>query len=197
MSLSYQFYRGSEIQVKIEDLAALRISVFREYPYLYDGDLEYEKTYLQTLVRSSGSLVVLVFDAGRVVGASTALPLADEEESFQGPFHRLELRVQDYCYFGESVLLDPYRRQGVGHKFFDLREEHARRLGLLRTCFCSVVRPDSHPLKPSDHVPLDAFWSKRGYRPREGLTTEYSWKDIDHHQESPKLMQFWEKDLVG
>ncbi|MCE2695092.1 MAG: hypothetical protein LW645_12620 [Verrucomicrobiaceae bacterium] len=35
--LRLQNFQGSEIEPHLDALGALRISVFREYPYLYDG----------------------------------------------------------------------------------------------------------------------------------------------------------------
>ena len=37
---------AGEIQAHVDELAALRIRVFRDFPYLYDGDLDYERAYL-------------------------------------------------------------------------------------------------------------------------------------------------------
>ena len=34
---------GAALERHIADLARLRIEVFRDFPYLYDGDFEYEK----------------------------------------------------------------------------------------------------------------------------------------------------------
>ena len=77
---------GQDIQAYVSPLAALRISVFKEYPYLYDGSLAYEEVYLADYAKHPASFVVLVIDpdkpaAQQVVGASTAMPLlhADEE----------------------------------------------------------------------------------------------------------------------
>ncbi len=47
MSYNFQVLQKEELAACIDDLADLRISVFREYPYLYDGNLEYEKKYLK------------------------------------------------------------------------------------------------------------------------------------------------------
>jgi hypothetical protein len=45
--------RGREIEPYLQEIAGLRITVFREFPYLYEGDLEYEMAYLRTLLNSS------------------------------------------------------------------------------------------------------------------------------------------------
>ena len=38
---------GPELEPFIDGLGRLRIAVFREYPYLYDGSLDYEREYLK------------------------------------------------------------------------------------------------------------------------------------------------------
>ncbi len=60
-----------------------------------------------------------------------------------------------------------------------------------------MVRPDDHPLKPKDYIPLDAFWGKRGYTPVDGLIATYDWKDVDQADETTHKMQFWMKPLDG
>ena len=42
------------------DLAALRIEVFREFPYLYEGTLEYEQRYLKSYAEHARSVTVPV-----------------------------------------------------------------------------------------------------------------------------------------
>jgi len=49
---------GAAIGAHVGDIAALRIAVFREWPYLYDGDVDYEASYLSTYMRSPDSVVV-------------------------------------------------------------------------------------------------------------------------------------------
>ena len=39
---------GDALAKYIPDLARLRMTVFREYPYLYDGSEAYEAEYLRT-----------------------------------------------------------------------------------------------------------------------------------------------------
>jgi hypothetical protein len=36
----------AELAARMNDVARLRITVFREFPYLYDGNFDYEKKYL-------------------------------------------------------------------------------------------------------------------------------------------------------
>jgi predicted amidohydrolase/GNAT superfamily N-acetyltransferase len=185
--------RGRQIHPYLEELARLRIKIFSEFPYLYDGNLAYEMKYLQAYVNSPRSLVFLVRDGDRAVGATTALPLADADPEFQAPFIRHGVPLETVYYFGESVLLREYRGRGYSHRFFDVREAHARQFGFPITTFCAVVRAADHPACPRNYVPHDASWMKRGYRPAEGYTCTYRWKDIGEPVQTDKLMQFWIK----
>lgn len=74
---------GVEVQPYLNDLARLRIDIFRDYPYLYAGDLDYEMRYLQTYSRSPESLFVMAFDGETVIGASTGVPMVYEEAAFK------------------------------------------------------------------------------------------------------------------
>ncbi|MFN0059585.1 MAG: GNAT family N-acetyltransferase [Planctomycetota bacterium] len=176
-------------------LARLRIAVFREFPYLYDGDLAYEERYLRVYSDSPGSVFVLAADGERIVGVSTGLPLLDAEPNFIAPFVEQRFRPEQVFYFGESVLERGYRGRGIGVLFFAEREAHARRLGDFRyTTFCAVDRAPNHPRRPRDYVPLDDFWRKRGYERQPELTTDLSWRDLDESAASPKRMTYWLKD---
>ncbi|MCV3274349.1 GNAT family N-acetyltransferase [Roseobacter sinensis] len=195
MALDIRPLDHAELADHIDDVARLRIAVFRDWPYLYDGDLEYERRYLQPYLTSAAAIVVGAFHEGRLVGASTGAPLSDHAEDFAVAFSGSGLDLATIFYCAESVLLPSYRGQGAGHAFFDLREAHARRLGFGRCCFCAVIRPQDHPARAADYAPLDPFWRKRGYTPLEGVTARFSWKDRDAPEETSKALQFWMRDL--
>ena len=178
----------------LDALGHLRISVFRDYPYLYEGSLNYERDYLRIYVDSPRSLIVLAFDeADRVIGATTCLPMADEGPEFQKPFVQAGYDVERVCYFGESMLLPEYRGQGLGKEFFTRREEHARSLGAGWTTFCAVDRPSAHPLLPPGYRPLDSFWTSLGYTRQPDLQATFVWKEIHEETESAKTLTFWTK----
>ena len=187
---------GAAIEAHGRQLAELRIGVFHDFPYLYEGSLEYEREYLKTYWTCPESLVVLVRDQGRAVGATTAIPLRHETPEFREPLRQAGLIPEEFLYLGESILLRPYRGRGLGHVFFEERENHARALGLSKTCFCAVERPVDHPLKPADYRPLNAFWESRGYHHRSEIRTTYTWKDLDEEHPSAKPMSFWLRDLM-
>lgn len=196
MTLTIQSFSGSDATPHFDDLARLRIVVFRDFPYLYHGDSDYERQYMETYARSEGSIFVLAIDDGKVVGASTGTPMISETDEVQAPFIAAGRDPADYFYFGESVLLPQYRGQGIGVKFFEGREAQAKRLGLRYATFCAVERPLDHPRRPADYQPLDAFWAKRGYTHHPELRTTFTWRDLDETVESPKPLSFWIRDLA-
>ena len=189
--------RGDAIDAaSLEAVARLRIAVFREWPYLYDGDAAYEAQYLSTYTRSPRSVFVLARDGDAIVGASTGLPLADEEPGFRAPFLDQGLDVDAVFYCGESVLLPAHRGRGLGHAFFDMREAHARALGGFRwTAFAAVDRDADDPRRPPGHRGNDAFWSRRGYVRRPGMTMRLAWKELGEARESAKPLTFWLRSL--
>ena len=188
---------GDAAWSRIDDLARLRIAVFRDYPYLYDGSLDYERRYLVPYAETVGGVIVAAFEGDRMVGAATALPLTDETEAVKAPFRAAGIPFDTVYYFGESVLLPDYRGRGIGHAFFDGREAQARALGYPLCAFCAVVRPEDHPRRPADYRPLDGFWRKRGYEPRPDLETTFSWSDLDDEHETAKPMRFWLRATPG
>lgn len=195
MAVTIEPLTGSSFEAALDDLARLRIRVFRAYPYLYDGTREYEQKYLDRFAKAKDGIIVAARDSECIVGCATGSALSAHHKEFAKPFRAAGCDVDDFFYCGESVLLREYRGQGVGHAFFDRREAHARARGYKRITFCRVVRPADHPLRPADYRPLDAFWQRRGYRRMEGLVTQFAWKDIDQDAETSKPMQFWMREL--
>ncbi len=186
---------AGEAAAGLDALAQLRIEVFRAFPYLYDGDLDYERRYLAAYAEGEGAVIIGAFDGDRLVGAATGSPLAGHHAEFARPFAAHGLDIGDFFYFGESVLLPACRGRGIGHRFFEEREEAARAQGFAKATFCAVERPPDHPARPPDYAPLDSFWERRGYWKVPGLKASFSWRDIGEAEESEKPMQFWARDL--
>jgi GNAT superfamily N-acetyltransferase len=194
-NLSVTTLSGSRIIPFIDDVAGLRMRVFREWPYLYDGDADYERQYLAAYAACADSVLVLVHDGARVVGASTGLPLLDDSAAFIQPFVDAALDPATVFYFAESVLLPAYRRRGLGHAFFDCREAHARALGrFATTAFCSVERSQHDPRRPHDYRPNDLFWTGRGYQRQPGMTVHLQWHELGRGELEHEL-SFWTREL--
>jgi len=185
---------GEAVEGVLNDLARLRIAVFRDWPYLYNGDEAYEREYLRAYT-TPGAVVVAAMDGDRMVGAATGAPMEDHAEDFAAAFADRPERLEDIFYCAESVLLPEYRGHGLGHAFFDGREAQGRALGRRWSAFCSVIRPADHPARPAGYRPLDGFWRKRGYEPLPGVVASFHWRDRGNAEETTKQLQFWMKPL--
>ncbi|HMB09357.1 GNAT family N-acetyltransferase [Saliniramus sp.] len=186
---------GTALDAALDAVARLRITVFADFPYLYDGDLAYERLYLESYRQSPRAVLVGAFDGDTLVGAATGTPLADHADDFAQALAGSGLDLDHVFYCAESVLLPQWRGYGIGHRFFDLREDHARDHGFSHSAFCAVIRPGDHPSRPADYRPLDDFWRKRGYAPLPGAIAHFSWKDVGEAGETRKPLQFWIRSL--
>ncbi len=185
---------GQAASAHADTLARLRIEVFREWPYLYDGSEAYERDYLTTYFQCPQSLILVAWAGQQIVGASTALPLADADPDMQAPFIQAGLSLTEWLYFGESVVLPEYRGLGLGVGFFAERESHALSLGLRYCTFCAVERPNDHPARPRHYFGNERFWENRGYLPMD-LRCHFDWPDIGSDATTDKPMRFWKREL--
>lgn len=191
MTVTVRRLTGAEIAASIEAIVDLRIRVFADFPYLYDGGRDYEARYLAEYVAAPDAVLVGAFAGEAMVGAATAASMIHQKAEFRAPFEARGIDTARLFYFGESVLLSAWRGRGIGHAFFDHREDHARAQGASAACFAAVIRSDDHPARPAGYRPLDAFWRGRGYAPIPGLVSELAWKEHGEAEESPKQMQYW------
>ncbi len=191
MTIEVRTLAGADMLAHLDALARLRIAVFAAYPYLYDGNEEYEAGYLRHFAQEPGSVLVGAFDGDHLIGAATASPMAAQPEDVRGPLEERGFQIGQIYYFGESVLLPEYRGRGIGHAFFNHREAAARSAGAAHAAFASVDRPADHPSKPESYRPLDEFWQRRGYRRLPGVQARMWWKDHGEAEESEHSLTFW------
>jgi GNAT superfamily N-acetyltransferase len=193
-----EFFTGSAMRPHLPALSRLRIDVFRDWPYLYDGSLANEASYLAGFADAEGAGLAVAFADGEAVGCSSCLPMTLEDGAVTAPFRARGWDLARFFYFGESVLLPPYRGQGIGVEFFRLREAHAIAASSADfATFCAVQRPAEHPLRPPGTVPLDAFWRKRGFTPYADLACTMRWKQVDSDDRVENRLAFWIKSLRG
>ena len=82
MSVRFETLVGARLTESLDQLSALRLAVFREWPYLYVGNAESESDYLKTFATAPDAIVVSAYDGSRIIGAATAAPLAGHSQEF-------------------------------------------------------------------------------------------------------------------
>ncbi len=187
---------GEKVKSLIPEIARLRIEVFKEYPFLYIGDLAYEERYLAKFLTMQDGIAVAAFDGDLLVGISTGYPFRYESKNLTEVLSNSGRNPNEYFCFGESVLRKTYRGLGIGKKFFDEREAHVRSLKEYPyICFYTSARPLDDPKKPADYRPLGPFWESRGFVYQPELIGSVSYQEIGEKEETPKKMVFWIKKI--
>jgi len=190
--------RGEELQSVIPALSRVRSEVFRDWPILYEFDPAWEERYLAAYANSPRAAVVVARANEAIVGASTCLPLVDEKDDVKAPFVARDWDLGQFFYYGDMVLRREFRGRGIGVALMAAMEAHAKAVS---DCdfgvFCSVVRSPNHPAWPPDYVPLDVFWTRRGFTRRPDLVCRMAWKEVGADRESEHELVFWMKSLSG
>lgn len=185
---------GSEVEEYIPFLAQLRQEVFADWPYLYEGTAAEEAAYLRHFADASDAVLILAEQNGVPVGAATAAPLEAQDAGIRAPFEAAGETLANWLYLGESVLRADCRGLGIGHRFFDCREAHARHLGRDQLTFCAVMRDERDPRRPALARDLHPFWRGRGYRPWQGAYCRISWTEQGRGMVDNRL-QVWRRSL--
>lgn len=182
---------GQGIFPYIDDLIRLRTEVFKEWPYLYKADQEFERTYIRNFAECEAAVVALVFEKDRVIGAMTGIPL--ESTHFTEPFVAHQLNPKRYFYFSEAMVEKPYRRLGLLNKMTDLLENHIENLKEpFFRCFCMIEREDDLR-KPPEAFSLFSFAEKHGFTRYPHLFCLLKWKEVDIEKDSEHKLVFWIK----
>lgn len=195
--ITEQLLTGTAIAEVLDDVATLRLEIFREYPYLYQGRREDELKYLITYAEAPDACVILAYHGHAVIGAVAGMPLIHEDAQMLDAFAAgIEFPLNVAYYIGELLFLPAYRNCGLGQKLLDRLECHIRSLGRYRTLTCATVeRPDDHPLRTRDYIPITRFLARTGFVRLSGVTTSFMWSETDGVKRDHP-MQFWSKELI-
>ncbi len=170
--------------------------MFREYPYLYDGNIEYEKEYLKRYINSQRSCIVLAYSENDIVGVCTCLPLEDELEEIYAPIEQKRFEIKNILYGGEALVLKSYQESGLSRKFEEICVTHEKKIipSLTHILVCTVER-GNHYLKPDNYSDISLILNKLNYKKLDGVKCVLSWKDIDKVKEDNKSLSYWIRDL--
>lgn len=186
-SLTIEVYRGAEINAVLNDLAALRIRIFREYPYRYEGKMDYEQKYLQYYGADKDGLVVLLRNAdGTAIGAATGLPA-------RGNWSDDSLKVfgNDAYYWGEFILDRNYRGKGCGSRLYKAMSAEISKLGYTTIGIYMIVTSPDDPARPADYLDMSDFARNHGFTKIPGATEEWEWVPLGETVAKPHTLQAW------
>lgn len=196
-SIEYKSLSGEEARDYLEELASMRISFFRAFPYLYDGTIEYEKQYLEKYFKSENSHIVIAFENSQIIGFCSSIPLLKEEPAIQNPLISKNEPLEDYLYIGEIILSEKYRGQGIARKLFEIQELYAKKNGFSKAMLITVNREVNDNNKPLNYKDLDSVWKTFGYQKLKNDFVEMCWPRVDKKGENLcNKLSIWIKNLV-
>jgi GNAT superfamily N-acetyltransferase len=196
MNISERLLQGSQMQEYLEQIAQFRLTISKEYLYLYDGRLKDELLYLQHYANHAEAIAIIVSCGNQLAGAVTAIPLQFESEELTSPFAVTSYPVKRVMYVGELLFYPDYRNKGLGTRLLLRIEQHPlSRNNYEYLTSATVMRPEDHPCRPESYVLIDRFLQRNRFDKLPGVASHFTWKEIDGTRRNHE-MQFWIKVLV-
>lgn len=200
MGITIEIYVGNESSSYINMVSKLRIDVFREYPYLYEGEEEYERKYIHGYTTDKRAMIAIAKVDNVVAGISTGIPLISESDivaDAKKVFSQANINIGDYYYYGEVIILPQFRGLGIAKMLFSAQDTLIEKWGFKQVCILTVVREHNHPLKPINYKSPDGMWEHLGFF-RNKITTNYHWPTIQADntvRDVTNTLEFWTKHL--
>jgi GNAT superfamily N-acetyltransferase len=180
MKFETKVFRGKEILNWTEVAANFRLSEFKNFPYLYAGNMDIEIGYLNHYAEDERSIFVLVFCDNEIAGIATGISLSSIIDTFPGvidEFKKNNVGYQDFYYCGEFIVVKKYRKLGITNILFLEEIQHMKACGYKKGCIITVDRENYHPLKPRDYEDTDGLWRKLGFT-KTNIRTQIKWPTI-------------------
>jgi len=193
--MQMKIIRGPGIAKYIDCLGKFRISIFRDFPYLYDGDISYERKYLGRYAQSESAVLCLVDDEHGLRAACTGIPLRDEEDASKSVFSVEE--VANIFYIGEVMIRADARRGGLGQKLLSEMIDLAAADGYRQIVLFTVDRGFDPPLRPERYWSPEPLWRKFGFERDPEKRVLFSWKDVGSDVATAKPMSVWIRSGQG
>lgn len=194
-NITFQLVKGLDTIEYIDTLAEKRIDAFKAFPYLYLGNLQQEKDFLNTFCQSENARMVILQSQNSIIGLATASPLKEAFEQCQNAFKPTVFHIDQMLYIGECIIDKEFQHQGLGRKVNALLENDAKLNHFKFTTFCSVIRSlDDDRMPKSYHQPSDIL-KKYGYTKHDNIRCEFEWPMVPSGQTQKNEMVFWIKSL--
>lgn len=175
---SIKLLTNQEVTPLLPFVASLRINVFREYPYLYDGNFKEEMDDLEHCAQLPHNAIAIAYHKNTPIGFLYGIPLVEFQSHFENPvidlFKEKNLQPETCYYFADVIILPEHRGNHLTKKLFDVLEAYAQENGYSSASFITENH-EVHPLKPVDYKSLAPLWTYLQYK-KTGLQSEGSWQ---------------------
>ena len=189
--------KGKEVIPYLEKLAGLRIAFYRNYPYLYEGNLSDEMAYLSMYSNSENSLLAIAKKEEEIVGIASGLPMLESKEENKRLYAEKQIPGEHVFYLGEVVLSQEYQNTDVQERIYQQFEKAVIDLQKYHTiAVCEIERDPQDPKKPISTFSSEIQWENRGFFKQPELYTMDAWKDVGDLEKSNHALVFWNKVIL-
>lgn len=165
LKLLFTLFVGVQCSSMLDTVSQLRMEAFKEYPYLYEGDKDYESHYTNIYTQEQAIVVKAIVD-GNLAGIITGIPLVEDAKNFPEEteiFMQHNFDPNGFYYIGEVIVLSQHKLKNIGTQLFKKLEQQAYEWGYRNFCLVTIEHEKNHPLRPLDYQDSDSFFQKLGY----------------------------------
>lgn len=198
--LSIEVIKGKNIAQYAKYIASLRLMMFKEFPYLYDGTLEQEEKYLSFYSDSPDGTLILAKQDDCIVGLLTGMPvnkICELIPDFKKILTENKRNTQPAYYYGEALVLPAYRGQGILTKMFQEEDNAIKKMGYNIAYGITAIREKDDSRRPVNYRDTDTLWTHLGLI-KTNMAFGGEWPTVTKSGETKIEMnqvQIWEKPL--
>lgn len=200
MNFTIELCAGKDVKKYLELVSKFRIKLFAKYPYLYKGDLEYEKKYIDSYANNTQSTIAAAKIDQEIIGLSTGIPLISESEILSEAdslFKNQHIDPKKIYYYGEIMVLPKFRGHNISSRLLNAQDELIKTWGYTHVSLLTVVREKNHPLQPINYKSTDIVWEKMGYH-KTGLQLKFYWPTFQNDgtiKEEDHVLELWLREI--
>lgn len=169
--MQIKIYTPETMLEKSREIGALRIEIFREWPYLYEGEIEEASTYLKDYIKDESGRLITLENEGEILGMVTGIAVAFYDA------HLLAETSPRYYYWGDFILKKAYRGHQLGQQLFDAAREVFKTLDFDTLLMAMIKRDAFDPRRPKEARDMREFAKKVGFK-SNGVSLFYKWREI-------------------
>lgn len=166
MSIRIEVYKEQETKPYLRLLSQMRLNEYKEFPYLYVGDMEEDFANTNYFTFAEGILVI-AFQGEMVAGMYSGMPMRTPSSFLRDCSLRLAAQGVDIskCFYASDLIVNPpFKKQGIGVQLLKRFFQEVKEMGYNTMMGVTALRPPDHPLRPKNYFDSDLIWEKYGYQ---------------------------------
>lgn len=189
--------QGTQIDPYLAEIIQFVTKMYRDYPYLYNGDDAGYQQYLNTYAQAKEGVIFVAFDGKKIVGVASGMPMADSRDIFKPTLVRHGYSIKNIYYIGEFGVSPEYHGKGIESTLMSKMEQFIKEHKQYNTISLWELNPasSSQTQRAPTHFPNGIFLQNNGFAYHPELNFIVHWTNINEKHESPHLAVYWLKDL--